>query len=97
MARGPQPDTNEDPSEGFTKQELLDGSGLSAKTFDLIRKAARVRGPGHGGRNWVFSATDVVALVRKAEGGTFTERGEPAAAAWRLMLGERGVDVPRWG
>jgi hypothetical protein len=97
MARGPQPDSGADPADGFTKQELLDASGLSAKTFDAIRKAARVRGPGHGGRNWVFSTDDLAALVRRAESGTFTERGGPAAEAWRKLLGERGIDLPLHG
>lgn len=92
MARGQQQDR---PGEGFSKQELLDASGLSAKTFDSIRKAARVRGPGHGGLNWVFSLEDVAALVRRAESGSFSERGGPAAAAWRGLLEERGVQVPR--
>ena len=88
-----------DPSEGWTKQELLDAAAggeygaLSGKTFDLIRKAARVNGPSHGGNTWVFSVDDVVALVKRAESGTFTERGRPAAAAWRTLLAERGVEV----
>jgi hypothetical protein len=94
-----------DPSEGWTKQELLDAVSeapgdhepLSGKTFDLIRKAARVPGPGHGGLTWVFSPEDVVALVKRAESGGFTERGVPAARAWRGLLAERGVaiDEPR--
>ena len=29
-----------------------------------------------------------------AEGGTFTERGKPAAEAWRVLVAERGVDLP---
>jgi len=71
----------------------MDAGALSAKTFDLIRKAARVRGPSHGGLNWVFSAADVGALVMRAESGSFTERGGLAAAAWRKLLQESGVVV----
>src|SRR3954470_9986950 len=77
----------------FSKRELLEACELSPKTFDTIRKAARVRGPGHGGMDWAFSADDVRALIYKASGGTFTERGRPAAAAWRGMLEERGFEV----
>jgi len=74
-----------------------DHQALSAKTFDLIRKAARVSGPGHGGLTWVFSPEDLVALVKRAESGGFTERGVPAARAWRGLLAERGhvMDEPR--
>lgn len=80
-------------SEGITKQELLEAAGISSKTFDTIRKAARIKGPSHGGLSWVFSIEDVVALVKKAESGRFTERGEPAAKAWRALLLERGVRI----
>jgi hypothetical protein len=92
MGRGQQ--LRIDSATGFTKQALLEASGLSAKTFDLIRKAARVRGPGHGGLKWIFSAADVAALIRRAESGTFTEKGPPAAAAWRELLsgGARGEE-----
>ena len=82
-----------DPDTGWTKQELLESSGISAKTFDTLRKAARVRGPGHGGLSWVFSVEDVIALVHRAEGGAWTERGAPAATAWRALLAERGIEV----
>jgi len=75
--------------DGWTKQELMSASGLSAKTFDMIRKAARVRGPSHGGLGWVFSAADVETMVGRAESGRFSERGGPAAAAWRGLLAER--------
>jgi hypothetical protein len=77
----------------FSKQELLDAADLSSKTFDLIRKAARVRGPTHGGLNWEFSLEDVLLLIHAAEGGRFTERGAPAAIAWRAMLQEQGIQV----
>ena len=75
-----------------TKQELLDAGGISSKTFDLIRKAARVRGPGHGGLNWVFSREDVRALIHRASSGRFTERGPAAAAGWEEMLRKAGVN-----
>ncbi len=87
------PGGRNDPEYGFTKQELVDLSGLSAKTFDTIRKAARIRGPGHGGRNWVFSVEDVIALIQRAESGSFSERGGPAATAWRALLAEAGYEV----
>ena len=98
-------------SNGWTKQELLDAAAsgstgnsdrdgpapLSPKTFDLIRKAARIPGPTHGGMTWVFSASDLVALIQRAESGAFTDRGAPAAAAWRTLLAHRGIplDSPR--
>ena len=76
-------------TDGFTKSELLEAGGISAKTFDLIRKAARVRGPSHGGLNWMFSREDVRALIHCASGGRFTERGAGPASAWeRLLAGE---------
>jgi hypothetical protein len=74
--------------QGWTKQALMDAAELSPKTFDTIRKAARVRGPSHGGLSWVFSRADVEALVKRAESGTFSERGPAAAAAWRKLLAE---------
>lgn len=87
------PGGRNDPEHGFTKQELVDLSGLSAKTFDTIRKAARIRGPGHGGRNWVFSVDDVIALIQRAESGSFSERGGPAGVAWRALLAGAGYVV----
>jgi hypothetical protein len=81
-----QPPSHSAESVGWTKQELMEASELSPKTFDTIRKAARVRGPSHGGLSWVFSRADVEALIQRAESGTFTERGPPAAAAWRKLL-----------
>lgn len=82
-----------DPSQGWTKQELLDASDLSAKTFDSLRKAARIKGPGHGGLSWVFSIDDLIALIHRAESGQWTERGAPAAVAWRSLLAERGIEL----
>ncbi len=88
-----------DQSPGWTKQELLDsveehGGQLSTKTFDTIRKTARVSGPSHGGRNHVFSPEDLFALIHVAEGGRFTERGPDAAKAWRALLKSAGIPIP---
>lgn len=89
MRRGQNSSSSVDASEGWTKQELLRAGGVSAKTFDLIRKAARVRGPSHGGLGWVFSAADVETMVRRAESGRFSEIGGPVGAAWRGLLAEK--------
>ena len=75
-------------AQGWTKQELLEVSDLSPKTFDTIRKAARVRGPSHGGLSWVFSLEEVNLLIHRAESGSFTERGPAAAVAWRKLITE---------
>jgi hypothetical protein len=93
MRRGQDPRPYQDPNTQFSKRELLEASGLSPKTFDTIRKAARVKGPSHGGMDWAFTAEDVRSMIYKASGGTFTERGGPAATAWRGMLVERGFRV----
>src|SRR4051812_36744894 len=90
MRPGQMPRPEGDPHSHFSKRELLEASGLSPKTFDTIRKAARVRGPGHGGMDWAFSVEDVRALIYKASGGSFSERGGPAVTAWTLLLEERG-------
>jgi len=79
---------------GFTKQQLLDACDLSAKSFDTLRKAARVKGPSHGGLNHVFSVDDLIQLIHRAESGTFTERGAPAAKAWRAFAVENGLNIP---
>ena len=76
------------PARGWTKQELLEVCDLSPKAFDTIRKAARVRGPSHGGLSWVFSSDDVLALIHRARSGTFTEIGPAAADAWQRLLNE---------
>lgn len=79
--------------EGWTKQELMTAGELSAKAFDRLRKAARVRGPSHGGLSWVFSAEDLVSLVRRAESGGFSESRAGTARAWRLLLRDRGMEM----
>lgn len=79
---------------GFTKQQLLDACDLSAKSFDTLRKAARISGPSHGGLQHVFSVPDLIKLIHRAESGNFTERGAPAAKAWRAFAAENGVVVP---
>jgi hypothetical protein len=90
MGRGQNVDPNSRNTEGITKQDLCDAGDISPKTFDMIRKAARVRGPSHGGNTWVFTFEDVIALIKKAESGSFTERGGFAAKAWRALLEEQG-------
>ncbi len=67
---------------------------LSPGVFDTLRKAARVKGPNHGGLDWMFSTTDLLALLHRAESGNFSIRGETAAVAWRAMLIEKGVTPP---
>lgn len=86
MRRGQTRRPNDTDPNAFSKQQLLDAADISSKTFDAIRKASRVRGPGHGGLNWMFSRTDIEAIIKKADSGTFTERGPAAAEAWRLLL-----------
>lgn len=71
----------------------MDAGEISSRVFDTIRKASRVSGPSHGGLNWVFSAEDLVTLVRRAESGRCSERGTSAARAWRGLLLERGITV----
>ncbi|MGD9688996.1 MAG: hypothetical protein AB7V47_04580 [Phycisphaerales bacterium] len=78
----------------FTKRDLLDASGLSAKTFDSIRKAARIKGPSHGGLDWAFNHSDVVSLIQRAESGQWSDRGAPAAMAWRRLMAEAGLAAP---
>ncbi|MGQ0629168.1 MAG: hypothetical protein ACT4PL_13845 [Phycisphaerales bacterium] len=93
MRRGQVRPPPRDPLTTFTKQELLDACELSGKSFDTIRKASRVKGPSHGGLKWVFSAEDVVTMIKRAESGTFSERGGPPARAWRALLAERGIEI----
>lgn len=92
MAKRPVPMPDYDPTMRFTKQELMDCSGLSSKTFDMIRKAARVKGPSHGALSWEFTADQLVILIQRAESGTFTERGGPAGVAWRRLLAGEVVE-----
>lgn len=108
MRRGDDAKSKNAGVDGWTKQELMDAvgdaaimegeggsrrGGLSAKTFDTLRKTARVPGPSHGGLTWVFSSEEVATMIRCAEGGKFTERGGPIAAAWRALLGAEGVSL----
>lgn len=73
---------------GWTKAELVAAAGISASTFDMIRKAARVSGPSHGGMGFVFDREALSRLVARARSGTFSERGRPAAEAWQALLDE---------
>lgn len=93
MRRGQTRRPNDSDPEAISKQELMDAAGISSKVFDSIRKAARIRGPGHGGLEWMFSRSDVEALIKKADSGLFTERGKPAAEAWRALLAGEGRDA----
>lgn len=94
MRRGQDAPHTLGPDDGFSKQDLLEVSGLSAKTFDTLRKAARVSGPSHGGHTHVFGHHEVISLIQRAESGTFTERGTAAARAWRAILETRGIVLP---
>ena len=82
------------PEAGWTKHQLMEAGELSGKSMDTIRKAARVKGPTHGGLRHIFSADDLIRLIEKAEGGKFTERGAPAARAWRILLAEASIAMP---
>ena len=86
-------DPSTPPEEGISKEELIDAAEMSSKTFDMIRKASRVRGPGHGGLDYVFPYDDIKDIIRTSEGGRFTERGAPAAVIWRAMLADRGITM----
>lgn len=91
--RGNRAFDGEVPDDGWTKQELMDAGELSAKSFDRLRKAARVRGPSHGGLSWIFSPEDLTALVKRAESGEFSFSRTGTARAWRDLLKERGIEV----
>ncbi len=72
---------------GFTKKQLLAAADVSPKIFDAIRKASRINGPSHGGRNWLFPPHDVQSMIDQARKKTHTERGGSAiATAWELLL-----------
>jgi hypothetical protein len=80
--------------QGWTKQQLMQAADLSGKTFDTIRKAARVKGPSHGGLGYIFDDQDLFALIAKTESGRFSQLGPPVARAWRALLAEAGVQMP---
>ena len=54
MRRGQTRRPNDSDPEALSKQQLLDAAGISSKIFDSIRKAARIKGPSHGGVEWLF-------------------------------------------
>ncbi|MBY0310883.1 MAG: hypothetical protein K2W85_02315 [Phycisphaerales bacterium] len=83
-----------DPGATWTKGVLIEAAKISAKTFDTIRKSARVPGPSHGGLTHPYSASDLIALIQKAESGRFSEIGAPIAEAWRPLLKEAGLVMP---
>lgn len=80
-------------SEGFTKQQLMEAANISANTFDRLRRAARIKGPSHGGLAWVIPFGDIQFLIRTAENGKHTEMGPPCALAWRQLLREHGQEL----
>jgi hypothetical protein len=76
---------------GFTKAELMEAAGISAGIFDAIRKASRVKGPGHGGLDWLFAPPDIKIMIAQARKKTHTERGgERIALAWETLLAGGG-------
>ncbi len=79
---------------GWTKHDLMAAGEISGKGFDALRKAARVKGPTHGGLRHVFGVEDMFALIQKAESGKYNINGGPAAKAWRVMLAEKGIEMP---
>ena len=79
---------------GWTKHQLMETGGISGKGFDALRKAARVKGPTHGGLRHIFGAEDMFALIQKAESGKYNINGGPAAAVWRVLLEEAGIAMP---
>jgi hypothetical protein len=87
-------DGGEAAPHGWTKRELIEVAELSPRSFDTIRKAARIKGPSHGGLNHVFDQEDMFALIQKAESGKFTVLGPVAARAWRVLLVEAGIVMP---
>jgi hypothetical protein len=95
MAEDPELDhTDPLPNDGWTKHQLMEAAELSGKSFDTIRKAARIKGPSHGGLGHVFDAQDLFALIAKAEGGRFSQLGPSAARAWRALLTQAGIQMP---
>lgn len=79
---------------GWTKHQLMEVGELSGKGFDALRKAARVKGPTHGGLRHIFGTEDMFALIQKAESGKYNINGGPAARAWRTLLAEAGIAMP---
>jgi len=94
MRRGQEPREEMGEDQGFSKGELMEAAAMSAKVCDAIRKAARVKGPSHGGLRWMFPFEDIVTMIHRAESGSFSERGSTASVAWRALLEEKGVKVP---
>ncbi len=82
------------PRTGWTKGELVDAAEISPKTFDTIRKAARIKGPSHGRLGHVFDHQDMFALIQKVESGRFSVAGPSIAKAWRALLAEAKVVMP---
>ena len=87
-------DSAESPTTGWTKGELMAAAGMSAKTFDTVRKAARIKGPTHGRLKHVFDEQDMFALIQKVESGRYSVMGPAAARAWRALLAGGKVVVP---
>ncbi len=84
MRRGQEPEAHG--GRTWTKAELLEAAGISPGVFDAIRKAARVKGPSHGGLKFRFGEEDVRTLIDRALRPNFSDHGPPAAAAWRALL-----------
>jgi hypothetical protein len=75
---------------GFTKAQLMEAGEVSANIFDAIRKASRVRGPSHGGLDWLFPTADIRTMIEQARKKTHTERGgAEIASAWERLLAGR--------
>lgn len=68
----------------------MEAGAISSGIFDAIRKASRVKGPSHGGLDWLFHPDDIKTLIAQCRKKTHTERGgEQIAQAWEaLMRGE---------
>ena len=87
-------DSTEPRPTGWTKGELMAAADMSAKTFDTVRKAARIKGPTHGRLKHVFDEQDMFALIQRVDSGRFSVMGPAAARAWRALLAEAGVVMP---
>jgi hypothetical protein len=84
MRRGQQP--TDHPGRTWTKAELLEAAQVSNGVFDTIRKAARVKGPSHGGLGFEFTEDDLRTLIDRAQRPNFRDHGPPAARAWQELL-----------